>query len=230
MKIIWFKVKHPKKRLPLLIFPAIVLPLLIAAAPVQPNPPEEIPPADTVIETKPAVVTISKPVKPPKKSVSNSKPIPQTEPSVICDTIPLSPKLQQFTYDLCEQNDVPYPLVLAIIEHESNFNSKAVHQNTNGTTDSGLMQINDIAKEHIKKSFGVTNLMDPKQNIKAGIGILSDYLKDYNLNDAVMAYALGETGMSNARKSGRTSTKATSEILSLMAEYETLFPFLSENQ
>ncbi len=141
---------------------------------------------------------------------------------IYCEEIPLSQELQQYTYTLCEQENVPYALALAVIEHESNFVIDATHQNDNGTTDSGLMQLNDIVKDHVKAQYGVTDLLDPKQNLTAGIGILSDYLEKYSIQDAVMAYGLGENGMKRAKQNGITATEAAKDILARMEKYASL--------
>lgn len=144
------------------------------------------------------------------------------EKKLFREDIPLSKEIQEFAINKCSESGVPYSLVLAIIEHESNFNANATHQNTNGTTDSGLMQINDIVKDYVYTHFGVTDLLDAKQNITAGVGILSGYLEKYGIKESVMAYAIGETGMKNAKAAGRTSTEATDEILELMEKYKDL--------
>ncbi len=133
--------------------------------------------------------------------------------------VPLSEALQRYTIGLCAETGVPYPLVLGIIDHESGFDENAVHRNANGTLDSGLMQINDAAKSWAKDTCGVTDLLDPKQNLLTGVTLLSGYLEKYSLHDSVMAYALGEAGMKNAIAAGQTSTQATDEIIALAERY-----------
>ena len=54
--------------------------------------------------------------------------------------IPLSDNLQQHIHSLCEKYDVSYAMVIAMIDVESSFDSKAV----SSTSDYGLMQINAI--------------------------------------------------------------------------------------
>ncbi len=141
------------------------------------------------------------------------------EESAPLPKVPLSDALQRYAIDLCAEKNVPYPLVLGIIDHESGFDENAVHRNANGTLDSGLMQINDVAKPWAENACGVTDLLDPKQNLLTGVTLLSGYLEKYSLHDSVMAYALGEAGMKNAIASGRTTTKATDEILALAESY-----------
>lgn len=241
MKIIVCKIQKGflKKRMRPLWLGCVLtaVPLLLSAwtAPVTEQPAE---PAAIEQQTVPAVCAqiksapLLQPEEQAEKSVPEKQPAQidaiqpaQTDPTppesaepVYAD-VPLSEELQAFAVNLCEEQSVPYALVLAVIEHESNFDETATHINANGTTDSGLMQLNDIVRDYVQAQYGVTDLLDPKQNLTAGIGILSEYLAKYDVKQAVMAYALGETGMKKAHANGRTSTAATDEILALMQHY-----------
>ena len=101
-------------------------------------------------------------------------------------------KMQIYTRCLCKQNDVPYALVLAIIEHESGY----VYDKTgDGGESKGYMQI--YGKKHTDrmKRLGCTDLMNPYQNVSVGIDFLSYLLKKYGtVQDALAAYNYGEKG------------------------------------
>lgn len=116
--------------------------------------------------------------------------------------IPLDKELQKYTYDLCLEKNIDYELVLAVMWRESRFELDATGYNTNGTQDSGIMQINDINKEWIAEELNVTDLYDPQQNILAGITMLSNFIDTYGEHDGLMAYGAGETGMSRLREKG----------------------------
>ena len=154
---------------------------------------------------------------------------PNTEKEVIAISegfkfltdIPLDSELQSFIYNMCVQNNIEYELILALIWRESQFNPDLTYYNTNGTTDSGLMQINDVHRENLKKK-GINNLFDPKQNIKAGIGIITPYLKKYDDKTALMAYQKGVSGMKSYKKRGIDATKAVNEIISKRNTYKNL--------
>lgn len=85
---------------------------------------------------------------------------------------------------------VDLSLLRAIAKVESNMNPKAVGKNTNGTSDTGLMQINDwwlptLAKHGIKKS----DLLDVCTSAYVGAWILAHSIKRHGLTwRAVGAY------------------------------------------
>lgn len=85
---------------------------------------------------------------------------------------------------------VDLSLLRAIAKVESNMNPKAVGKNTNGTRDTGLMQINDwwlptLAKFGIKKS----DLLDACTSAYVGAWILAHSIKRHGLTwRAVGAY------------------------------------------
>jgi soluble lytic murein transglycosylase-like protein len=85
---------------------------------------------------------------------------------------------------------VDLSLLRAIAKVESNMNPKAIGKNTNGTSDTGLMQINDwwlptLAKHGIKKS----DLLDACTSAYVGAWILAHSIKRHGLTwRAVGAY------------------------------------------
>jgi len=79
---------------------------------------------------------------------------------------------------------------LAVASHESGFNPTAINdKNTNGTIDYGVMQLNTVTV----KTLGVSDPLDPIQNINAGVGLLAGYIQQYggDVTKALQAYAVG---------------------------------------
>ena len=101
-------------------------------------------------------------------------------------------KMQIYTRCLCKQNDVPYALVLAIIEHESGYEFDKVGD---GGQSKGYMQIYEKWHTDRMKRLNCTDLMNPYQNVRVGIDFLSYLLKKYGtVQDALAAYNYGEKG------------------------------------
>lgn len=137
--------------------------------------------------------------------------------------IPLDAELQVYTYELCEEMDVEYELLLALMWQESKFKVDSIGYNTNGTKDVGLMMINDINRGWIRDDLGITDLMDPRQNILAGATILGDYTSRYDERTSLMAYQMGEYGMKKAKARGVTTTKVAEGILNKRDEFQRIY-------
>lgn len=75
-------------------------------------------------------------------------------------------KMQIYTRCLCKQNDVPYALVVAIIEHESGYEFDKVGD---GGQSKGYMQIYEKWHTDRMKRLSCTDLMNPYQNVRVGI-------------------------------------------------------------
>lgn len=106
--------------------------------------------------------------------------------------VALDEDIQDFIWYMCCSYDIVehYELVFALIKQESNFNSDAI----SSTDDYGLMQINVINHTTLSEVLGITDFLDPYQNIHGGIYLLSTLLHKYDVVDALMAYNLGERG------------------------------------
>jgi len=81
-------------------------------------------------------------------------------------------------------------VLYAIAHQESSLNPGAIHKNTNGSHDIGLMQINSRWLPYLNK-FGITpsHLLDPCINLNVGAHILAMSLGRYgNTWQAIGAY------------------------------------------
>lgn len=143
-----------------------------------------------------------------------------TEPTTTtkCDLyyipeIPLSKELQYFTYEQCKERHVSYELALAVMQRESRFRTDVQGHNPNGSTDNGLMQINSRNEKWLSKEIGIRDLMDPEDNIRAGVFMLSCHVANYGENYGLMAYHMGAGGMLKAKRNGVSSTAYSRSIL-----------------
>lgn len=112
---------------------------------------------------------------------------------------------------------VSYELVLAIIHHESRFQAGATHLNANGTTDWGLMQINDVCfsfvAARIEGVSSMSDLLDPCKNIQAGCALLAYHLAATgNENDALLRYQVGAGNYVYYKETGKVPLSYTNTI------------------
>ena len=128
--------------------------------------------------------------------------------------VPLSKEIQDVLFCLCKEYGVDEKLILAIIDVESSYQSNAVSK-----SNYGLMQINKINHKELSQTLGISDFLDSEQNIKAGIHMISALTKKYNeIHKVLMAYNMGERGMSNAVKRGVKSTGYSREVVGIMKQ------------
>lgn len=124
--------------------------------------------------------------------------------------------LQEFTYYLSAAYDIDYTLVLAIISKESAFMSDGI----SSTNDYGLMQINACNHEWLTEELGITNFIDPYENIKAGLFILRGLFEKYDSTSKVlMAYNMGENGASKLWEQGIFESNYSKDVLQKQETY-----------
>ena len=126
--------------------------------------------------------------------------------------LPLSVELQLYTYDMCNEYGIvdSYELVLAMMWKESHFKPNTI----SSTNDYGIMQINKINHEWLSERLGITDFLDAKQSIKAGVYIISTLLNKYNNeHKALMAYNLGEAGAKRYWKRGTYTSSYSSAVV-----------------
>lgn len=138
----------------------------------------------------------------------------ETIPQAPLFDIPLSDELQEYTYWTCVDYDVDYMLVLAIMDVESDYRADAI-----GSGNYGLMQINQSNHDYISETIGVTDFLDPKQNIEAGIFWLSGITPD-DPSMKLMVYNMGGRRAKELWNQGIYSTSYSISVLSVVEELE----------
>ena len=131
--------------------------------------------------------------------------------------VPLDKDLQSYIWSLCYNYDIVdyYELIYAVIEVESNFNPLDISE----TNDYGLMQINVVNHEHLADVLGVTDFLDPYQNVHCGVYLLSLLLHKYSVDDALMAYNMGEYGASKLWSRGIHTTAYVNAVMEDYTKY-----------
>lgn len=148
--------------------------------------------------------------KPKTETGTSAEPEPAT--TVRIYDIPLSEELQAFTFNICEEYGVDYEMVLAIMDKESDYTASAISE----TKDYGIMQINKINHEWLTEELGITDFLDPEQNIRCGIYMLADLMKKYDdPHRVLMAYNMGERGAREYVAKGNTSSAYSRYIMQL---------------
>jgi hypothetical protein len=167
----------------------------------------------TTTPTTKAVVTTAKPTTTKATTVATTKPVTTTVKSnteeTKNDNNERTNKLyyvddngyksyfdecyQNYLYDLCVQYGITeyYTLLIAQIYHESTFRTNLI----SSTNDYGLMQINVCNHSWLRNKLGISDFLNPYENMQAGVYMMSSYLHKYgDAEKALVCYNLGEGG------------------------------------
>lgn len=140
---------------------------------------------------------------------TEERPQAEQEPELLYD-VPMSDELQRYVREQAERQGVPFEIAIAVIERESSYQPDAVSD----TGDFGLMQINVCNHRWLYEELGITDVMDPEQNIEAGLYILGQAFRKYDDPDkALMAYNMGDSGMKAAWSKGQHSSKYSRAVM-----------------
>lgn len=120
--------------------------------------------------------------------------------------------IQEFVYCICKSYDMDFTFVMAVIKNESNYQSDV----KSNTGDWGLMQINEQNFDWLSGVTGVTNYLNPYQNVIAGCYILHNLFEKYEEpNKVLMAYNFGERQASILWDQGITSSEYSRKVLEI---------------
>lgn len=146
---------------------------------------------------------------------STETPEPNPEPMARIYDIPLTRELQEYTFTLCEESNLDYEMVLAMMDQESDYREKVISK----TSDYGIMQINKVNHEWLEEELGIEDFLDAKQNILAGIRMLSELTEKYeDPHQALMAYNCGEAGAKRLWDKGETTSEYSRSIMARAEE------------
>ena len=170
-------------------------------------PQTEIVTTETVAHTEPTITTIA--------------PEDVTEPLETIEEVyydcPLDFEFQNYIRKICEANDVPMTLILAMISAESSFRPNIISK----TNDYGLMQINVVNHDWLSETYGITDFLDPHQNVFAGIQMYLKYYHKYGeVNMALMAYNHGEAGAKRMWDKGIYETDYTRKVINTKESFD----------
>lgn len=131
--------------------------------------------------------------------------------------IPLSAEIQAFIVEIGQKHNISPSVIIAIIERESRYNADVVGDSGRSY---GLMQIQPMWHQERMNRLGVTDLLDPIQNITVGVDILVE-LREQNseLVWVLMAYNGGTEYATTNEEKGIISDYAK-DILKRISELE----------
>ena len=134
--------------------------------------------------------------------------------------VDLDAETQWAIYEACGYDPGLFSLVMAIAEHESEFQPDL--QGDNGQS-IGMMQINTKWHTGRMEALGVTDLTDPVQCAAVAIDYLQELESRYGFEPEsealLMAYNMGPSGARKALNEGRTSTDYSREIMTVYQGY-----------
>lgn len=109
----------------------------------------------------------------------------------VSSAVPLAVEVQEYIWKKCKEATGDYKnyyaFILGAIQHESDFKRTAIHYNSNGTVDRGLMQINSCRISPSKRAGLITctdDLWDIYKNIDCGFLEMNEYLKLHGVSES----------------------------------------------
>lgn len=158
-----------------------------------------------------AVETTEEPAVSTVEEAVETTPEPETTATVaLYYDVPLDVDLQEHIFALCEIYDIDPAVVISVIARESSFRPGVMGD---GGESYGLMQIKKKWHKARMERLGVTDLLDPYQNVAVGIDLLAELLRyGGSLEWALMCYNGGYTYADNRLKSGKISDYAKGVI------------------
>lgn len=131
--------------------------------------------------------------------------------------VPMPDELQAYLYRVCEEDRVPYELAIALIGNESDYRPDVISK----TNDYGLMQVNRCNHEWLSEELGVEDFLDPEENIRAGVYILSGLFEKYeDPHMVLMAYNMGEGGAKKQWDKGVYQSEYSRRVIGRLDELQ----------
>lgn len=121
--------------------------------------------------------------------------------------IPLDEDLQDYILEVCHDYGVNHLIVLGMIEKESTFGPNVIGDNGEAF---GLMQVQPKWHQERMGRLGVTDILDPYQNVLVGVDYFAEMLSyDRGIAWALMAYNGGATYANELTNEGAFSSYVT---------------------
>lgn len=151
------------------------------------------------------------------KVIDASEPIEEPTTEIKFYDVHLSEELQLHIMTECKKHNISPALIIAMIERESDFRANTIGDNGNSF---GLMQIQPKWHKARMDKLGVTDLLDPYQNVTVGIDLVASLFAKYgdNIYMVLMEYNGGLGYANRMANNGKISDYA----LTIVARAEEL--------
>lgn len=126
-----------------------------------------------------------------ERVMTNITPVPVPPETWVRYAVNLDEGLQKYVQEICREYGVAPSIVFAVIEKESDCDPNCIGDNGHSK---GLMQIWE--DEHLERMerLGITDLLDPEQNILCGVDLIAELQSIYNGNmKAVLTFYNGSS-------------------------------------
>lgn len=132
--------------------------------------------------------------------------IEEAEPERQYFDVPLDEDLQDYIFEVCETYSIDPAVIVSMIERESTFRNDV---KGDGGESYGLMQIKAKWHKERMERLGVTDLLDPRQNVLVGTDFLHELLgQGKGMVWALMAYNGGPSYANDLYRQGKASRYA----------------------
>lgn len=137
----------------------------------------------------------------------------ENEMEKIIESEDLSAELQNYAFNLCEENEFPFEVFMALMYKESTYNPDCISKDGR---DKGICQIRDVNYKWLHDNLGELDYLNPKDSMKASMFIIKDIEARYNpktIHHLLMMYNMGPTGAKKLIKNGSESSKYSRSIM-----------------
>lgn len=118
-------------------------------------------------------------------------PVPMPPETWVRYAVNLDDDLQKYITKVCRDYGVSSSVVMAVIETESDCDPYCISDNGHSK---GLMQIWEDEHKDRMERLGVTDLLDPKQNILCGVDFLAELMDIHNDAEWALSWYNGHGG------------------------------------
>lgn len=140
-------------------------------------------PADSSV--KPSVVIPEEAVVDIPETVEKNEEV-ALRPTMVYPDVPLDEGLQNYIFEICDEREIDPAIVIAMIKKESEYDPTKIGD---GGASYGLMQVQPRWHQDRMDILGVTDLLNPYENVTVGIDYFDELLdRNRGVEWALMAY------------------------------------------